>query len=1058
MTDYLRTRISAAALLALTVVAPLALSRQADAALSFTVDANNWPSSAQRTAAVNAMQNVVNRYNAFGDFGNYNIYVYYNAGIPTAQANYLGSIGFGGTYPNERVAMHETAHYLGSGTTSQWAGLMTGGSWDGAIATALIKQFDGEQEYLHGDTQHFWPYGLNYDSEGSEINKQRQVAVMYAQRADMGLGPVRYPSSATTVNLTASDAAGESGFNYKTKWSDGYFAHAGADYFTGPYLMRTPESPNSFTFVGDSLTLNNPAPDTGLYFRGVGTDGVTTFQNLILDGGWVDHRSANNLADLFQLDGKITVQSDSTIRAYNGNINILANVTGSGNLTIPTTNNPTENNRYVRFLSPNNSFVGDVINESRFELGSSGNFTFKIEQPGINNAITGAAARSTRLLGTFDFDLSAASSQAGDSWNVVTAANTFYGASFKVAGFTNKAGIWKNGSYAFDPATGVLSVLPPPPTWNTDGGGLWTDAGNWTSAPAANDDVVFGPVLTAPHAPAAVTLDVAASANTLSFDNQHQYTIGGAGGLTLTGEATIDVRQGSHVVAVPIAGSAGLRVTGGGWVTLTAANPYSGDTNVDAGTLALAGSASIGNSGHVNVHPGATLDVSGLESDFVVPGAQTLVNNSDQTVVGSVVAASGATVRGTGTFDGNLTAQAGSVVRIGPDGLSTVTPVIGQVKYVDATTAARGNTARADGTAFSPKPEGITGADDDWELRTLGNNATTFEAGGETAEDAYELKTILFGLNPFEAYQVRAFFWDPTGTNEDWNIRAGFESNPGANPLYSAADATAELGATAAEPASNLTFVSTPLLAESGRALLSALVGTRTADENGRIEVFIDDMPSAVGANRRTWYDGLGVSQIAPVAMVVGGDYTQEDGATLVMDLLSASNHDQLIVGGTFTAGGALQVVLNTGGAALAVGDSFDLFDFAEAAGSFASLDLPALAAGMTWDTSVLYSEGVLRIAAALAGDYNNDGTIDAADYTIWRDNLGAATLPNRAPGIGGAVGTADYDYWESHFGMTLAAGGGSVANVAVPETCTAIMLLVGLASLHRLAHRRQLP
>ena len=118
------------------------------------------------------MQNVVNRYNAFGDFGNYNIYVYYNAGIPTAQANYLGSIGFGGTYPNERVAMHETAHYLGSGTTSQWAGLMTGGSWDGAIATALIKQFDGEQEYLHGDTQHFWPYGLNYDSEGSEINKQ----------------------------------------------------------------------------------------------------------------------------------------------------------------------------------------------------------------------------------------------------------------------------------------------------------------------------------------------------------------------------------------------------------------------------------------------------------------------------------------------------------------------------------------------------------------------------------------------------------------------------------------------------------------------------------------------------------------------------------------------------------------------------------------------------------------------------------------------------------------------------------------------------------------------
>ena len=54
------------------------------------------PDHAHRTAAVNAMQSTVNRYNAYGDFGNYNVYVYYNAGIPTAQANYLGSIGFGG--------------------------------------------------------------------------------------------------------------------------------------------------------------------------------------------------------------------------------------------------------------------------------------------------------------------------------------------------------------------------------------------------------------------------------------------------------------------------------------------------------------------------------------------------------------------------------------------------------------------------------------------------------------------------------------------------------------------------------------------------------------------------------------------------------------------------------------------------------------------------------------------------------------------------------------------------------------------------------------------------
>ena len=122
--------------------------------------------------------------------------------------------------------------------------------------------------------------------------------------------------SATVVNLTASDPFGESGFNYKARWSDGYFAHAGAAYHTGPYIMRTPESGNSFTFAGDSLTLSNPSVDTGLYYKGVGTSGIIKFNNLILDGGWIDHRSSNNLSDLFQLDGKVTVNSPSMIRAF----------------------------------------------------------------------------------------------------------------------------------------------------------------------------------------------------------------------------------------------------------------------------------------------------------------------------------------------------------------------------------------------------------------------------------------------------------------------------------------------------------------------------------------------------------------------------------------------------------------------------------------------------------------------------------------------------------------------------------------------------------------------
>jgi hypothetical protein len=194
------------ALIAIAAVA--GVSRQTKAVLTFNVDTAGWPNAAQRQAAVDAMQSVVNRYNAYGDFGDHNVYVYYNAGIPTAQSNYLGSIGFGGTYPNERVAMHELGHYLGSGTY--------GTPWDGARSEGMIDQFDGIEAFLQGDTQHFWPYGLNYDDEGAEINKQRQVAMIYAERADMGIGSTANPGIAAkplidmlagVLNLEESRAA-----------------------------------------------------------------------------------------------------------------------------------------------------------------------------------------------------------------------------------------------------------------------------------------------------------------------------------------------------------------------------------------------------------------------------------------------------------------------------------------------------------------------------------------------------------------------------------------------------------------------------------------------------------------------------------------------------------------------------------------------------------------------------------------------------------------------------------------------------------------------------------
>jgi hypothetical protein len=62
-----------------------------------------------------------------------------------------------------------------------------------------------------------------------------------------------------------------------------------------------------------------------------------------------------------------------------------------------------------------------------------------------------------------------------------------------------------------------------------------------------------------------------------------------------------------------------------------------------------------------------------------------------------------------------------------------------------------------------------------------------------------------------------------------------------------------------------------------------------------------------------------------------------------------------------------------------------------------------------------------IRDLAVLAGDYNGDGRVDAADYVVWRKNLGATSGPGlAADGNGnGTVDGADYALWRSNFGAT---------------------------------------
>jgi hypothetical protein len=76
-----------------------------------------------------------------------------------------------------------------------------------------------------------------------------------------------------------------------------------------------------------------------------------------------------------------------------------------------------------------------------------------------------------------------------------------------------------------------------------------------------------------------------------------------------------------------------------------------------------------------------------------------------------------------------------------------------------------------------------------------------------------------------------------------------------------------------------------------------------------------------------------------------------------------------------------------------------------------------------------------------LDGDYNENGTVDATDYVVWRDNVGSNNmLPNDS--IGGMIGPAHYEQWRANFGAAL--GAASVAH-GVPEPMSLVLLVGGL-------------
>jgi PEP-CTERM motif len=283
---------------------------------------------------------------------------------------------------------------------------------------------------------------------------------------------------AALVTMTANDAFGTTSFNAAGTWSDGSAPSAGNDYSTLGYLLRSPTTAGTYTFAGDSLTVGGGSggaafdPVVGnnnsFIFK---VSGITlTVNDLILDGSQI--RDGNATGDWAALDGNIFITANGgAFMAQETNI-INSVISGSGNMYIGDDGN-NDAGRGEIFTSGLSTFNGNIIfgnngsdaGRSRATWAAGSILNFDIGASGMNNNISGQGTAT--FDGDFDFDLTGAGTAIGNSWIIVDPTTVAsYGATFGINGFTQDGSLWDTAAngveYQFDPASGVLAVVPEP--------------------------------------------------------------------------------------------------------------------------------------------------------------------------------------------------------------------------------------------------------------------------------------------------------------------------------------------------------------------------------------------------------------------------------------------------------------------------------------------------------------------------------------------------------------------------------------------------------------------
>ena len=230
------------------------------------------------------------------------------------------------------------------------------------------------------------------------------------------------------------------------------------------------------------------------------------------------------------------------------------------------------------------------------------------------------------------------------------------------------------------------------------------------------------------------------------------------------------------------------------------------------------------------------------------------------------------------------------------------------------------------------------------------------------------------------------------------------------------------------------------------------LYGFNSRDSAASVHINAVGLRATFFANQFAVIDTTGVLNLA-------GDYFHLAGSLLEIELGGDDNSDpldpqfdQLVIDGSAMLEGDLSLAL-VDDYEPAVGDSFDILIADEIDGEFAAVSQTPF--GTALGFQVVYQGDRVQVVVApfLTGDFNLDGVVDAADYTVWRDSLGSAATPFAGGDANGdqVVDQADYALWRANFGATLPSVNLSGDNVPEPATWLGLATAVAVAVVRRM-------